>query len=86
MYIERHFNLKKFSLILGVKIILTFFQEARIEQMNDQRRRMKQQELKRAAAILIEERRKARADEKRQEEEYWKAQREVEAVNNKNII
>ena len=62
------------------------FQEARIEQMNDQRRRMKQQELKRAAAILLEERRKAKEEEKRQEEEYWKAQRVQEEVSFDTIL
>ena len=55
-------------------------QEARIEQMNDQRRRMKQQELKRAAAALLEERRAAKEVAKRQEDEYWRAQKQADAV------
>ena len=55
-------------------------QEARIEQMNDQRRRMKQQELKRAAAALLEERRAAKEAAKRQEDEYWRAQKQADAV------
>ena len=55
-------------------------QEARIEQMNDQRRRMKQQELKRAAAALLEERRAAKEVKKRQEDDNWRAQKEADAV------